>query len=166
MQFSNSVSRTLRGWLCAAALVVAVAAMVVALPTSVDAMEWGPRIGLTIDPDQIHGGLQFRAADFTPEVWFVPSVEVGAGDDIVTVAGNMDVFYVFGRGSAQWRPYLGGGPAIFFFDGDDFEGETEVGINIVGGMRTGTKSGAFFGEMRIGLIDAPDFKFTAGWMFH
>lgn len=165
MRFTNPNGRSLRAWLCAAALVVAVVTVIAALPAPVAAVEWGPRVGLTIDPDQIHGGLTFRAADFTERVWFVPSVEVGAGDDIVTVAGNMDVFYVFGRGSAQWRPFLGGGPAIFFYDSDDFDGETEVGLNIAGGMRTGTKSGAFFGELRLGLVDAPDFKFTAGWMF-
>jgi len=126
---------------------------------------FGPHVGLTIDPDQVHGGMQFHVANLTPQVWFVPGFDVGVGDDLVVVAGNMDFLYVFRQGPAQWRPYLGGGPAIFFVDADNSDSDTEVGLNFVGGMRTATRSGAFFGEMRLGLIDAPDIKFTVGWMF-
>lgn len=160
MHRNNLSARGLRTWFLAVAGVAVLAEPVAAI-------EFGPRVGLTIDPDQIHGGMQFRVADLTPRVWFVPNFEVGIGDDLLTVAGNMDFFYVFGRTMQTWRPYLGGGPAVFFynFDNDDDDTETEVGLNLVGGFRTRLSNSAFFGEMRLGLIDAPDIRFTVGWMF-
>jgi hypothetical protein len=141
------------------------AATLVALVQPVVAAGFGPRFGLTIDPDQVHAGMQFHVGNLTPHLAFVPGFEVGVGDEIIGVAGNMDFLYYFGRGPARWRPYLGGGPGIFFWDADGYDSNTEVGVNFVGGMRTPTRSGAFFGEMRLGLIDSPDIKFTVGWMF-
>jgi hypothetical protein len=158
MHRNNRITRGLRAG-------ILVAATIIAFAQPVAAIEFGPRVGLTIDPDQVHGGMQFRVADLTPRVWFVPNFEIGAGDDIITVAGNMDFFYVFGRTMQRWRPYLGGGPGVFFYDFDEGDGETEVGLNLVGGFRTRLSSSAFFGEMRLGLIDAPDIRFTVGWMF-
>ena len=144
---------------------VTTAVLVFALARPAGAAGFGPRFGLSIDPDQVHGGLTFHVADLSRQVWFVPSFEVGAGDDILGVAGNMDFFYVFRQSAGHWRPYLGGGPGIFFWDADGYDSQTDVGMNFVGGMRTLTRSGAFFGEMRLGLVDAPDVKFTIGWMF-
>ncbi len=133
--------------------------------TPVAAGPWGPRFGLTIDPDQVHAGMQFQAAQITPHVTFLPSFDLGAGDNMITVAGNMDFKYVFSQGPSHWRPYLGGGPGIFFVDVDNHDSNTDVGINLVGGMQTPTQSGLFFGEMRLGLVDEADVKFTVGWMF-
>lgn len=154
--------RSIRARLVAAAAVIAL----VAVAQPVGAAGFGPRFGLTIDPDQVHAGMQFHVGNLSPHVSFVPSFEVGVGDQVLGVAGNMDFLYTFGRGPTTWRPYLGGGPGIFFWDADGYDSQTDVGVNLVGGMRTRTRSGAFFGEMRLGLMDSPDIKFTVGWMFH
>lgn len=126
---------------------------------------FGPRFGVTIGPDQLHGGMQFQAAQITPQLAFVPGFDIGAGDDAIGVSGNFDFKYVFSQGPQRWRPYLGGGPGIFFLDADRQESDTDVGLNFFGGMQTPTHSGLFFAEMRLGLVSAPDVKFSFGWMF-
>jgi hypothetical protein len=148
----------------AAAAVVAGA--VLAGAPAARATSFGPRVGVSIDPDQVHAGLQFHAASLTPHLAFVPGFDFGAGDDVITVSGNMDFKYVFGPGPGRWRPYAGGGPGIFFAEADGDANDTDVGLNVFGGMQTPTRSGLFFGEMRLGLVQQPDVRFTVGWLFH
>ena len=124
----------------------------------------GPRVGLTGDPDQVHVGLAVYAARLAPSLGFVPSFDFGVGNDVVLFSGNFDFKYVFAVKSS-WRPYLGGGPALHFLNRDNAGDDTEVGLGVVGGMQTATRSGAFFTELRLGLADSPDFKFTVGWLF-
>ena len=143
-----------------------IAAVTVAVSVStVSASDFGPRFGVTINPDQIHAGMQFHAAQITPQLAFIPGFDVGAGDNAIGIAGNMDFKYVFTPGPRHWRPYLGAGPGIFFLDTDGQQSQTDVGVNFFGGMQTPTRSGLFFAEMRLGLVAEPDVKFTAGWMF-
>ena len=144
-------------------LLVAVVACVTAVPASAAGL--GPRIGLSIDPDQVHAGLHIHAAELSRNVAFDPSFDIGAGDDILLFAGNFDFKYVFSSGVDRWRPYLGGGPGLFVVSYDGDESNTDVGVSFIGGMQTKTRRGYFFGEMRLGLVDSPDVKFTAGWIF-
>jgi hypothetical protein len=77
---------------------------------------------------------------------------------------NFDFKYVFAT-RTRWRPYAGAGPALHVLNRDNADDNTEVGLGLIGGLQTPTRSGAFFGEMRLGLVDSPDFKFTVGWAF-
>lgn len=144
----------------------AIAAVLTAVAvSSASAGGFGPRFGVTIDPDQLHAGMQFHAVEITPQLAFLPGFDVGAGDDAIGVSGNFDFKYVFAQGPQRWRPYLGAGPGIFFLDADGHESQTDVGVNFFGGMQTPTRSGLFFTEMRLGLVYEPDVKLTVGWMF-
>lgn len=133
--------------------------------SAAQAAGFGPRLGLTSEPDQVHVGMQLHLAQMAPSVSFVPSFEVGLGNDVRLFSANMDIKHRFTSRAASWRPYLGGGPAIHFIDRDGAGDESDVGLNFFAGMQTPTRQGAFFGEIRVGLIDSPDFKFTVGWMF-
>ncbi len=126
---------------------------------------FGPRVGLTGDPDQVHLGLHVPTLRMTPNLGFMASFEAGVGDDTTLFSANMDFKYAFNTQAGNWRPYLGAGPALHLLNRDGYDDDMEVGIGIFGGMQTPTRGGAFFGEMRLGLVDSPDFKFTVGWMF-
>jgi hypothetical protein len=126
---------------------------------------FGPRVGLTGDPDQVHFGLHFPTLRLAPNFGFMPYFEAGVGDDTTLFSGNMDFKYVFATRAASWRPYIGAGPALHFLNRDHVDDSMEVGMGFFGGMQTPTRSGAFFGELRLGLVDSPDIKFTVGWMF-
>jgi hypothetical protein len=130
---------------------------------------WGPRLGLTIDPDQIHFGIHADFGDFTQRLRFQPNFELGFGDNLTVGTTNFEVNYRFRQNWAVWTPYLGGGLGIIFVDRDNSLGggnDTDLGANIMGGIEKGIAGGdRFFIEAKIGLADAPDMKFTVGWTF-
>ena len=132
---------------------------------------WGPRIGLTANPDQFHFGAHADFGNFGEHVRVQPSLEVGLGDNLTVFAINLDAQYRFASRWDVWTPYLGGGPGIFFVSVDsngkvDGASDTDIGLSAVGGIEKGLANGSrFFIEGRLGFVDAPDFKATAGWTF-
>ena len=144
---------------------VAVFVATLCAASSAFAAGFGPRVGVTGDPDQVHLGLHFDAVRMAPSLGFMPSFEVGVGNDVTLFSVNFDFKYAFDARAAAWRPYAGAGPALHFVNIDNGADNTEVGFAFFGGMQTGTRSGAFFTEIRLGVVDSPDFKFTVGWLF-
>jgi len=132
---------------------------------------WGPRVGLTVDPDQVHFGAHLDFGNFAQRVRFQPNFELGFGDDITLAALNFEAAYRFRSNWAIWTPYLGGGLGLNFYSWDDGhnlgdDSDTKVGLNILGGVERGLASGdRFFVELKLGIGDSPDFKFTVGWTF-
>lgn len=127
----------------------------------------GPRVGISVDPDQLLIGGQAIIGEIAPNLTFDPSVELGFGDDVVSLAANFDLHYHFDIENVTWRPYAGFGADIVFLDaeGSD-EAETEVGGGIILGAGAPTTSGnRFFGELKFGLGDVPDLKIVVGWNF-
>jgi len=126
----------------------------------------GPRVGVSINPDQIVFGGQAIIGEIAPNLTFDPNIELGFGDHVTTVGLNFDLHYHFVVNNSKWRPYAGGGLGVAFFDSDGGGSETEVGANLVVGAGTPTKGGnRFFGELRIGVGDLPDLKMMVGWNF-
>jgi len=141
---------------------------------------WGPRVGISSDPDQVFGGVHFDLGEFAPHVRFQPSVEIGLGDDVLTLAGNFMVAYYFPV-KAKVTPYAGGSLTAVYFDfdndcggfGTSFGGrnrcgdtDTEIGPAGVGGIETKLSGGArFLAELQLGFAELPEAKLTAGWTF-
>jgi hypothetical protein len=136
---------------------------------------WGPRLGVTVDPDQIHFGGHIDLGNFAEHVRFQPNLELGFGDNITLVAANLEAVYRFSSNWDVWTPYLGGGLGVNFYSWNDGKGKapghgdsdnTELGVNAVGGIEKGLSSGdRFFLELKLGFADSPDFKVTVGWTF-
>lgn len=132
---------------------------------------WGPRLGATLEPDQVHFGVHADLGNFAERIRFQPNFELGFGDDITLMAFNFDAAYRFATNWNVWSPYLGGGVGlnVYSFDTGPLEDETntEVGVNLVGGIEKGLRNGdRFFIEGKVGLADAPDFKVAVGWTFY
>jgi len=131
---------------------------------------WGPRVGVTIDPDQIHFGAHADFGHFAKHIRLQPNIELGIGDDLTVGAINFEGNYRFSESWDVWTPYLGGGLGLIFVDYDT-EGlgdgtDTELGVSFLGGIEKGISGGdRFFVEAKLGLVDAPDFKITIGWTF-
>ncbi|MBW7997789.1 MAG: hypothetical protein FVQ81_14700 [Candidatus Glassbacteria bacterium] len=131
---------------------------------------WGGRAGVTLDPEQIHVGFHLDLGDIAERVRLQPNIEIGFGDNATLVAINPEVFYLF-KPRERWTPYAGGGLGINIVNWDAKAGkadktETEVGLNLLGGIET--KIGdttKFFGEVKFGVGDSPDVKFTVGLTF-
>jgi opacity protein-like surface antigen len=144
-----------------------------AAPAHADAVVGGigPRVGFSIDPDQVVFGGQLIIGEIAPDLTFDPSLEFGFGDDVTVIALNFDVHYHFVVAGSNWRPYAGGGIGINFIEfDDDFPGrddsETEVGGNVILGAGVPTTAGnRFFTELKFGLGDVPTLKMLVGWNF-
>src|SRR5262245_20513573 len=116
----------------------------------------GPRVGFSVDPDQIVFGGQAIIGEIAPQMTFDPSLEFGFGDHVTVIAANFDLHYHFDISGSAWRPYAGAGVGLNFVSIDlgPFRdaSDTEVGGNLVAGAGVPTKSGnRFFGELKLGL---------------
>jgi len=131
----------------------------------------GPRVGFSMDPDQIVFGGQLIIGEIAPQLTFDPSLEFGFGDNLTVIAANFDLHYHFVVQNSAWRPYAGGGLGLNFIEVDTNNSfvdnsNTEVGGNFMIGAGVPTQSGnRFFGELKFGLGDIPTLKMLVGWNF-
>jgi len=129
---------------------------------------WGPRVGVSIDPDQVHFGAHLDFGNFAQHVRFQPNIEVGVGDDLTLITVNAEAAYRFSARWEAWTPYAGGGLGanIRSYDNDS-DSETDFGVNLLGGIDRGLSRGdRFFIEGKFSLNDVPDAKVTIGWTFY
>jgi hypothetical protein len=131
----------------------------------------GPRVGLSLDPDQVVFGGQLAVGEIAPDLTFDPNLELGFGDNCQVVALNLDLHYHFAVAGTRWSPYAGGGLGLNFIEVDveapvRDRSSTEVGGNLILGAGIPTRAGnRFFGEVKFGLGDIPSLKLLVGWNF-
>lgn len=119
----------------------------------------GFHAGASIDPDDVLIGVRFKSHPIEEYFTIVPNAEVGFGD-VTMIAGNLDGHFNF-KTDSQYKPYVGAGFTVNWFDGEgDADSNTEVGGSILGGVMLNEK---WFGEIKIGLGDVPDWKFIVGF---
>jgi hypothetical protein len=126
----------------------------------------GVRGGFSHRPDQFLFGLQVEFPPVAQNLYIVPSTEVGVGDDAFSLAVNGDVQYRF-HTSSGIRPYAGGGLTLYYIDPDNGDSNTDLGVNVLGGLFFGSQNGPpLFIDAKIGLTDeVPDWKIVFGVMF-
>jgi hypothetical protein len=129
----------------------------------------GPRVGFTINPDQVHFGGQIDFGDLAGNLMMLPNLEVGFGDNLTTIAPSFELDYRFRSDWGAWTPYLGGGMGPVFYSAKHGGGSSsKLGIYLqfgIGKGSSGSEWGHFFLEGKLGLADAPDGKVTVGWTF-
>lgn len=141
---------------------------------------WGPRVGVSSDPDQIFGGVQIDLGEFADHVRLQPSAEIGFGDDTTALTVSAMVAYYFPV-KGDVTPYAGGQLTAAFYDfksdcrgfGSGFsprgrcdDSDTEIGPMAVGGVEFGArKDNRFLAELQLGFGDLPEARLLAGWLF-
>ena len=128
----------------------------------------GPRLGMTINPDQFHFGGHIDFGDLAQNLMMMPNVEIGVGDNLTTIAPSFELDYRFRSDWGVWTPYLGGGVGPVFYSWKHGGSSSDLGLYMqfgIGKGSAGSQSGHFFIEGKLGLVDAPDFKATVGWTF-
>ena len=131
----------------------------------------GPRVGASIDPDQLVVGGQLSLREFAPGWSFDPSLELGFGDNQTVIAFNLDAYYHLRMSGTDWRPYLGPGLSVDFMSFDEpfgrrDQGETNVGLDLVAGFTLPAGRGDhWFTELRFGVGDIPTLKIVGGFDF-
>ena len=152
-------------------LALAILAMLPAASLAGPFAAYGPHVGFSSGPDQFVVGGQLQWGDVAPSLDFVPSVDLGFGDNSTLVSINGDFRYRLDT-RTQWQPYLGGGVGIHFISinnagpfGQDAS-DTVAGGHFIAGADVATQGRSrFFLEMKLGFSDSPDFKALAGWSF-
>jgi hypothetical protein len=134
---------------------------------------WGLRAGAASDPDQVLFGVHVDLGEIVHRLRLQPSLELGAGDDVVTLQGLVPVHYRFATGG-EITPYAGGGVLLAVLDRDDEPGrgrrdddeDFEIAPVAVGGIEWPLAGGrALLLELQLGGGDAFDAKVVAGWTF-
>jgi len=128
----------------------------------------GPRLGVTVNPDQFHFGGHIDFGDLAANLMMLANLEIGVGDNLTTIAPSFEVDYRFRPDWGAWTPYLGGGAGPVFYSPEHGDSFSKLGMYLqfgVGKGSAGSQSGHFFIEGKLGLVDAPDFKATVGWTF-
>lgn len=128
----------------------------------------GPRLGITVNPDQFHFGGHIDMGDLSPRLMILPNLEIGIGDNLTTIAPSFELDYRFRDNWGVWTPYLGGGIGPIFYSPKGGDSFSELGVYMQFGVGKGSinaDNGHRFIEGKLGLADAPDFKATVGWTF-
>jgi hypothetical protein len=150
--------RYVRNALCG--VVATCAALVVSTGTA-SAQGPGVRAGVSVDPDQVYVGGHFETDELIEHLSLRPNLEVGFGDDVTTVAVNIEAIYKYAlKNRRDTSVYAGGGPAINFYDRDNGS-DAKGGLNLLGGI----EFGKVFFEVKGGLFDSPNLKVGIGYTF-
>jgi hypothetical protein len=129
---------------------------------------WGIRAGLGVDPDQVIVGAHWDLGEIIEHLRLQPNVELGFGDDVLTLFGEFPVHYMF-RVQSKFTPYAGGGVVIGLAKYDrnnNDDTSVEGGLRILGGLQWPLKNGKPLAvEANIGFGDIHDVQFKVAWTF-
>ena len=129
---------------------------------------WGLRAGLAVDPDQVLFGVHWDLGEIVEHLRLQPNVELGAGDDVLTIFGAVPVHYMF-RVQSKFTPYAGGGLVLGVARYDrpnNDDTSLEAGARIIGGLQWPLNNGKPLAvEVNLGLGDVQDFEAKVAWTF-
>jgi len=128
---------------------------------------YGPRIGVSIDPNQlVLGGHVDMGDPFPQTAWLFPVLELGLGDNTTVLSLGSDLLFRVRETFGVWNPYGGAEIAFLLTDPSGGDVATDIGLSLVGGVaKELAPSGRFAGEVKFGIIDSPTVKFLVRWTF-
>ena len=151
-----------------AILLASILLLILPSSTSADGLAyrgWGPRVGVSVNPDQLVVGFQLDLGELVKKLRFQPNVDIGYGDDALFVGGYLGAYWYF-QNDGSWDFYAGGDLGVSWQDFDSGGSDLDVAFNAVGGVETRLRSNnRFLIELKIGIVEEPDFKLMVGWTF-
>lgn len=110
----------------------------------------------------VHAELEQRGTRLAVE----PNAMYWKVNGMRDLSSNLDLYYHFDR-DGKVTPYVGGGLGLNFFRDENLDrSDTEVGMNVLGGVRfPGTKN-HYFVEGRYTATDIPQVALLGGITFH
>ncbi len=117
---------------------------------------------------QIHLGAHLKIGEVFPNVQFTPNVEAGFGDDVTIITLNGDLAYNFTEFvAAPWNLYGGGALSFNYLNPQNGGSDTDIGLSALLGMEYAfANEHEGMVEIRVGLMDSPDFKLTFGYTLY
>jgi len=143
--------------------------LIVLFPTLVlasPARNFGLQAGIGFEPDQFVVGAQGRAGEIVPNVYLAPSIELGFGDDISVYSGSFDAVVNLSPPNSRSAFYVGGGPTLSYLNPKVGDGDTELGVGLLAGVKLPFgNSNNWNIEARYGIGDIPEIRVLAGVLF-
>ncbi len=129
----------------------------------------GGRLGYS-SPENLDGtaamGVHADLAERGTHLHLQPNMMFWSVDGTSDVSPNMDAYYHF-RGDRRVSPYVGGGVGLNFIHNDSIDrSNTDVGMNLVGGLRFPGGGNRYFVEGRYTASDVPQVSLMTGITFH
>lgn len=114
---------------------------------------------------QLHLGGHLKMGEVFPNVDFTPGLEAGFGDNITIITLNGDMTYNFTElVERPWNLYGGGSLSFNYFNPDGGGSDSHLGLSALLGLeRTFANDHQGLVEVRVGIMDSPDFKLTFGY---
>lgn len=109
------------------------------------------------------GHLEFEEPN--SQVHLIPGVAYWNDDGVSDVNPNLDLYYHF-LPEGQVTPYVGAGVGLHAYDYDSGGNDTDVGANLIGGVRIPAQSSHFFMEGRYVASDISQFGIAGGVTIH
>jgi hypothetical protein len=123
----------------------------------------GIRAGVSGDPNQFFIGGHIETRPVADHLTFRPNAEIGFGSGETLITINLEFAYHVPIKHHPWSFYAGGGPAaVIRAAGSNGDSGFGGGFNFLLGLQA--RQG-FFTELKIGVIDSPQIKFTVGYAF-
>lgn len=160
--------RTRSFWSCLGALVV-MAVLTAPVPAHAFGFAgWGGKLGYT-NPDDLDGTLTVGAhADFQQAGtrWHVqPSLMYWNTAGVSDFSLNGDLYYHL-NAQGLMSPYVGAGLGMAWVDRDDRDVETDLGVNLFGGVNFPSSAANYFVEGRYVASDVSQFAILGGITFN
>lgn len=129
----------------------------------------GGKLGYTSPEDldgtaMVGGHMEFEASG--TRLHLMPNVMYWKADQVSDFNPNLDVYYHF-REEGKTTPYLGGGLGVNVRNSEvTDDSSTDVGANVIGGVRIPGRSNHYFVEGRYTASDVPAVAVMGGVTFH
>ena len=164
MNHERMLSRMLK--LAAATLAMALMAVPV---HAYEVSGMGGKLGYA-SPENLDGtaslGVHAELEKPNTHVHLLPNLMYWKVDRVRDVAPNMDVYYHFNP-EGRVTPYLGGGLGVNFVHNSRVDrGSTDLGVNVMGGVRFPAATNHYFLEGRYTASDINQVSVLTGITFH
>ena len=126
--------------------------------SAASAAGFGLRGGYTLSPDQFHIGGHYDVGIIFEPMRLVPNVEVGFGNNFTFWNLNADLIWDIPESAFS----IGGELGLNISSYDGGGSNSDLGLSILGDYRFNEK---WFGEVKFGLTNSADVKFTVGYNF-
>lgn len=128
----------------------------------------GPRAGIEIDDlEEPYLGIEARFGAGSAPLYIVPSLDYFFidSDRVDFLRLGVNAIYEFELSNTAFVPYAGGGLNVGIVSVEDGDGDTDVGLNVLGGLRFLRGGTQPFLQLDLGLTDPELVTLGGGLLF-
>lgn len=122
----------------------------------------GVNVGYNLDAEEFFAGGQARVVFGGLPVIINPSIETYFIENLTWLQIDINALYPFGGSNTTFTPYAGAGLGINFLKPENFDSQTDAGLNLIAGAAFGFSRLRPFAEARINIDDGTNVSLRGG----